>query len=153
MTTMLTLVCTIASAACAAVTVILSVRNMRPEPFFIINGRVEARAYADWMIVVVNIGVGDMCDVRVSTPTKPDRVLVAACIRPGERYDMTATLPGKRIDPNRMRLDEIARSEYGSFTLHWRNRLGFRLSRTVMIRGIERETGRPVDRQGFPIRA
>ena len=84
MTTMLTLVCTIASAACAAVTVILSVRNMRPEPFFIVNGRVEARAYADWMIVVVNIGVGDMCDVRVSTPTKPDRVLVAG-LHPARR--------------------------------------------------------------------
>ena len=79
-----------------------------------VNGRVGSQGAADWMIVVVNIGVGDMCDVRVSTPTKPDRVLVAACIRPGERYDMTATLPGKRIDPNRMRLDEIARSEYGS---------------------------------------
>ena len=37
MTTMLTLACTIASAACAAVTVILSVRNMRPEPFFILT--------------------------------------------------------------------------------------------------------------------
>ena len=52
-----------------------------------------------------------------------------------------------------MRLDEIARSEYGSFTLHWRNRLGFRLSRTVMIRDIERETGRPVDRWGFPVQS
>lgn len=151
MTIMLTLVCAIVSAACATVTVILSVRSMRPEPFFIVNGRVEARTYADWMIVVVNIGVGDMCDVRVSTPTKPDRVPVAACIRPGEHYDMTATLPGKRIDPNLMRLDEIARSEYGSFTLHWRNRLGLRMSRTMMIRDIERETGRPVDRQGFVI--
>ncbi len=151
MTIMLTLVCTIVSAACAAVTVFLSVRNMRPEPFFIVNGRADPQGAADWFIVVVNIGVGDMCDVRVSTQTRPDRILVAACIRPGERYDMVAHLHGTGADSTRMGLDEIAGLEYGSFTLHWRNRLGLRMSRTMMIRDIERETGRPVDRQGFVI--